>query len=67
MKGIRIELCAGLLLAAINGAALAQAQPSPQPPAGTGIPVTADNFVRAETDEDLCQHRQTKGESFGKF
>jgi hypothetical protein len=65
MKGIRIELCAGLLLAAINGAALAQAQPAPQPLAGPGIPVTADNFVRAETDKTFASIGKQGG--FGKF
>src|SRR5260221_8909580 len=34
-------------LAAVSGA---QAQPAPQPPAGKAVPVTVDNFVRAESD-----------------
>jgi hypothetical protein len=39
-----------VLLATIGHAAFAQAQPVPQAPAGYAIPVTADNFNRAETD-----------------
>jgi len=34
-------------LAAVGGA---QAQPAPKPPVGNAIPVTVDNFVRAESD-----------------
>src|SRR5215469_850619 len=39
-----------VLLATICQAAFAQAQPVPQAPAGNTVPVTADNFNRAETD-----------------
>jgi len=28
----------------------AQTQPAPQSPAGNAIPVTVDNFIRAESD-----------------
>jgi hypothetical protein len=49
MKNLRIEICAALLLAAAN-ASLAQAQPAPQVPAGSAVPVTVDNFNRAESD-----------------
>ncbi len=41
------------LIAALISAASAypgQAQPVPQAPAGNAVPVTADNFNRAETD-----------------
>jgi hypothetical protein len=54
MKNLRVQIYAGLLLAAANNAALAQAQPSPQAPAGNAIPVTADNFNRAETDMNFA-------------
>ncbi len=50
MKNLRIQLYAGLLLAATNTSAFAQAQPSAQSPAGETIPVTVDNFKRAESD-----------------
>ena len=54
MKSLRVEIFAGLLLAAINGGPLARAQP-----AGTGITVTADNFVRAETDRTFASFSET--------
>ena len=41
---------AGLLLAAANNAALAQAQPASQVPAGSAVPVTVDNLNPAESD-----------------
>jgi hypothetical protein len=43
-----------LLLAATSNAALAQAQPAPQAPAGDAVPVTPDNFNRAETDMNFA-------------
>jgi hypothetical protein len=43
------ESYAGTLLLAATLTAV-QAQPGPQPPAGTAVPVTVDNFRRAETD-----------------
>jgi hypothetical protein len=49
MKNLYVQICAGLLLT-VTATALAQAQPAPQAPAGNAIPVTADNFKRAETD-----------------
>ena len=64
MKNLCVQICAGLLLT-ITTTALAQAQPAPQPPAGTGIPVTADNFVRAETDKIFASIEKQGG--FGKF
>jgi len=39
-----------VLLATICHVAFAHAQPVPQGPAGNAVPVTADNFNRAETD-----------------
>jgi hypothetical protein len=50
MKNLRVQICAGLLLAAATNAALAQAQPVPQGSPGNAIPITVDNFNRAETD-----------------
>jgi hypothetical protein len=64
MKNLRVQICAGLLLAATN-AALAQAQPAPQAPSGDVIPVTADNFKRAETDMYLAGF--VKEGAFRKF
>ena len=59
MKKIRSQICAGLLLAAFDCVALAQS------PSGKAIPVTADNFNRAETD--LYFSRVAKDGGFGKF
>src|SRR5258707_12723962 len=39
-----------VLLATVGFATFAQAQPVPQVRAGNAVPVTADNFNRAETD-----------------
>jgi hypothetical protein len=64
VKNFCVQICAGLLLT-ITTTALAQAQPAPQPPAGTGIPVTADNFVRAETDKTFASFE--KQNAFSKF
>jgi hypothetical protein len=46
MKNLRVQICAGLLLWAMCGAALGQSQQ----PATTAVLVTPDNFNRAETD-----------------
>jgi hypothetical protein len=54
MKNLRVQICAGLLLAAVNNAVLAQAQPAPQALAGSAVPVTVDNFNRAETDMNFA-------------
>jgi hypothetical protein len=43
----------------------AQAQPSPQAPAGNDVPVTADNYNRAQTDVYFGQ--TVKAGAFGKF
>jgi hypothetical protein len=65
MKNLRVRICAALLLAAVGYAALVQAQPAPQPPAGNAIPVTADNFIRAESDAVFTGLVAQGG--FGKF
>jgi hypothetical protein len=65
MKNLRVLICAGLLLAAATNAALAQSQPVPQAPTGNAIPVTADNFIRAETD--LVNGSIVKDGGFGKY
>jgi hypothetical protein len=44
MKNFRTEICAASLLAATSSVALAQA------PSGTAVPVTVDNYNRAQTD-----------------
>jgi len=50
MKNIRAQILAGLVLATTSHAGFAQTQPAPQSPAGNAIPVTVDNFIRAESD-----------------
>lgn len=55
MKHLYAGICAGALLAA-SGVAFAQTQP---------IPVTVDNFIRAETD--LYMSNIAKDGGFGKF
>jgi hypothetical protein len=65
MKNLRIQICAGLLLVAANNAAIAQAQPAPQAPAGSAVPVTADNFNRAESD--LVISSIVKDGGFGEY
>src|SRR5215204_3042641 len=65
MKNLRVHICAGLLLAAVNNAALAQTQPAPQPPSGSAVPVTVDNFRRAESE--LVMGPIVKDGGFGKY
>jgi hypothetical protein len=65
MKNFCLQICTGLLLAATNNAALAQAQSAPQAPAGEAIPVTVDNFIRAETDMIFAGGVKTQG--LGRF
>jgi hypothetical protein len=65
MNNLRAQICAALLLAAANNAALAQAQLAPQAPASNAIPVTVDNFNRAETD--LVNDSIVKDGGFGKY
>jgi hypothetical protein len=59
MRNLRAS--AGLLLAATIYAALAQAQPASQSPAGSTILVTPDNFNRAETDMNFAAGSQNVG------
>jgi hypothetical protein len=54
VKKLRVQMCAGLLLAATIHAAPAQAQSAPQAPAGDAVRVTVDNFNRAETDMNFA-------------
>ena len=65
MKSMRTHICAGLLLVSANNAALAQAQPAPQAPAGSTVPVTVDNFNRAESD--MYKGSTVNSGGFGKF
>jgi Protein of unknown function (DUF1254) len=51
--------------AAATNAALAQAQPAPQAPAGSAVPVTVNNFRRAESD--LVMGPIVKDGGFGKY
>ena len=65
MRNLRVQFCAGMLLAAISVVGLAQAQPPPQAPSGNTTPVTADNFIRAESDAVFTGLVAQGG--FGKF
>lgn len=44
------QIYVGVLLSAINHDAVSQVQSAPRSPEGNAIPVTADNFNRAESD-----------------
>ena len=59
MKNFVMQICGGLLLAMASSVALAQT------PTGDAIPVTADNFKRAETDMYFAMFAKQGG--FGKF
>ena len=50
MKCFRTQISLVILLATIGRVGFAQAQPAPPLSAANAIPVTPDNFVRAETD-----------------
>lgn len=50
MTNVLTRAASAILLAVVGLAPLAQAQPAQQSPAGNVMPVTADNFTRAETD-----------------
>src|ERR1700737_3914688 len=54
-----------VLLVTIGYAAFAQAQFVPQAPAGNAVPVTADNFNRAETD--MYFGKRVKGGRIGNL
>jgi hypothetical protein len=64
MRNLRAQICAGLLLT-VTTAGLAQAQSTPSTPASNSVPVTADNFIRAETDKTFADIGKQGG--FGKF
>ena len=59
MKNFVMQICGGLLLAMASSVALAQT------PTGDAVPVTADNFKRAETDMYFAMFAKQGG--FGKF
>jgi hypothetical protein len=59
MRNFRTEICAASLLAATNSVALAQS------PSGTAVPVTVDNYNRAQSDIYFGQ--TVKAGAFGKF
>jgi len=61
---VRIKLIIHSLGLASIAIATVQAQ-SPSPPTGDSVPVTADNFVRAETDRAFSA--VVKDNGFGKF
>jgi Protein of unknown function (DUF1214)/Protein of unknown function (DUF1254) len=65
MNNLRVQMCAGLLLAATIQLAPAQAQPTPQAPGDSALPVTVDNFNRAESEMYLGATVNNGG--FGKF
>jgi hypothetical protein len=64
MKNPCIRICAGLLLT-LTTAALALGQSAPSTPTGNSVPVTADNFIRAESDTVFTGLVAQGG--FGKF
>lgn len=65
MKNPCPRIWVGLLLGAANNLAFAQAQTGQQPPSGNIVPVTVDNFIRAETDTYFAGTVRQDG--FGKF
>jgi hypothetical protein len=64
MKNLCVQICAGLLLT-VTATALAQAQPAPPNRASNSVSVTADNFIRAESDAVFTGLVAQGG--FGKF
>ena len=65
MKTSRALVYTVLLFSVVRHSGFAQAQPAPQPPAGGGVSVTVDNFIRAESDKALAGTVKLGG--FGKF
>ena len=59
MRNFRTEICAASLLAATGSAALAQS------PSGNAVPVTVENYIRAQSDVYFGQ--TVKAGAFGKF
>jgi hypothetical protein len=64
MKNHCVQICAGLLLT-VTSTALAQAQSALPNRASNSAPVTADNFIRAESDA-VFTGLVAQGD-FGKF
>jgi hypothetical protein len=64
MKTSRAPTYVVLLLSAVCYGGFARAQ-TPQPPTGGPVPVTVDNFIRAESDKALASTVKLGG--FGKF
>jgi len=58
MKSFRAQIFAGLVLATASTSMFAQTQPAPQLSAGNVVPVTVDNFIRAEVRSVCEQHGQ---------
>jgi hypothetical protein len=65
MKFSRALMYTVLLLSVVCHGGSARAQPAPQPPTGGAVPVTVDNFIRAESDKALASTVKLGG--FGKF
>jgi hypothetical protein len=65
MKSFRAQIFAGLVLATASTSMFAQTQPAPQLSAGNVVPVTVDNFIRAESD--LYASSMVKDGAFGKL
>jgi hypothetical protein len=66
MKTSRARTYAVLLLSTFCYGELAQGQqPAPQSPTGSAVPVTVDNFIRAESDKALAS--TVKMDGFAKF
>jgi hypothetical protein len=65
MKNFRAQIFAGLVLAIASTSMFAQPQPAPQSPVGSAVPVTADNFIRAESD--LYMSNIVRDGGFGKL
>jgi hypothetical protein len=69
MKTLKAWAPAVLLLIAAGSTESAVAQPTPPPPpaslSGNAVPVTVDNFIRAESDKALASTVKLGG--FGKF
>jgi hypothetical protein len=65
MKSFRTQIFAGLVLSIASTSMFAQTQSAPQLSTGNIVPVTVDNFIRAETD--LYMSNIVKDGGFGKL
>src|SRR5216684_7514640 len=65
MKSFRTQIFAGLVLSIASTSMFAQTQSAPQLSAGNIVPVTVDNFIRAESD--LYMSNIVKDGGFGKL